>query len=197
LVEFNDYVTLIECPLNDDRALAVLDAVKKVVPNKPLRYVVATHHHFDHTGGLRACASTGATILVQGAAKPYFEKVWAQPYSIRPDAYAKANRQPVVEAVGDKRVLTDSMNALELYHIQNDHADTMLLGYLPKQKVLIEVDLWNPPPAGTPNPAPGRDIQVLWDTIQRMKLDVQQITPMHGRLVTLADLRTAAGRGTN
>ncbi len=49
-VEFKDYVALVECPLNDARALAVMDAVKKTIPNKPIRYAVNTHHHFDHLG---------------------------------------------------------------------------------------------------------------------------------------------------
>jgi glyoxylase-like metal-dependent hydrolase (beta-lactamase superfamily II) len=36
------------------RSLAVIREVKKLIPNKPVRYLVSTHHHWDHLGGVRA-----------------------------------------------------------------------------------------------------------------------------------------------
>src|SRR5437867_9048542 len=56
-VEFKDYVALVECPQDEQRAMAVIGAVKNIIPNKPIRFVVISYHHFDHLGGLRACAS--------------------------------------------------------------------------------------------------------------------------------------------
>ena len=194
-VEFKNYVALVECPLNDDRAEAVIDAVKKTIPTKPIRYVVNTHHHFDHLGGVRACVAEGATILTAAENKPYYEKLWARPHTLQPDRLAKAPRKPVIEAVEDKRVLTDGTQTLELYHLQGtNHADTMLIGYLPKAKVLIEADAYNPAP---PNAAPGpvvKENENLYENIKRLNLDVQQITPLHGRLVTISDLRKAIGQ---
>jgi glyoxylase-like metal-dependent hydrolase (beta-lactamase superfamily II) len=194
-VEFKNYVVLVECPLNDARATAVVAAVKKNIPDKPIRYAVNTHHHFDHLGGLRACVAEGATVLTAAESKPYYEKVWAMPHTLRPDRLAKAPKKPVIEAVADKRVLTDGTRTLELYHLQGtNHADTMLIGYLPKEKVLIEADVYNPAP---PNAAPGPVVKEnvnLYENIQRLKLDVQQITPLHGRLVTISDLRKAIGQ---
>jgi glyoxylase-like metal-dependent hydrolase (beta-lactamase superfamily II) len=193
-VEFRNYVALIECPLNDERALAVLDTVKKTIPNKPIQYVVNSHHHFDHLGGLRACVAEGSTIITQGNNKPYYEKIWALAHTLTPDRLAKAPKKPVVEAVADKRVLTDGTRTLELYHLQgSSHADTMLIGYLPKEKVLIEADVYNPAPANAPPAPPTRENINLNDNLKRLKLDVQQITPLHGRLVTIADLRKAIG----
>jgi len=194
-VEFKNYVALVECPLNDDRAVAVIEAVKKTVPNKPIRYAVNSHHHFDHAGGLRACVAEGATILTAAENKPYYEKVWAMPHTLIPDRLAKAPKKPVIEAVADKRVLTDGTRTLELYHVQgSNHANTMLIGYLPKEKVLIEADVYNPAP---PNAAPGPVINEsvnLYDNIKRLKLDVQQVAPLHGRLVTISDLQKAIGQ---
>ena len=78
---------------------------------------------------------------------PFLEKVGTLPHTLSPDRLAKAPKKPVVEAVADKRVLTDGTQTLELYHLQgSNHTDTMLLGYLPKQKVLIEADVYNPTP---------------------------------------------------
>jgi glyoxylase-like metal-dependent hydrolase (beta-lactamase superfamily II) len=199
VVEFKDYVTVVEGPLNDDRAIAVIDAVKKLVPNKPIRYVVNTHHHFDHSGGLRAFVGEGATVLTQALNKPFYEKVWAYPHLINPDRLAKARRKPVVEAVTDKRVLSDGTRSLELYRLQgSNHADTMLLGYLPKERVLIEADVYTPPAANAPSPTTGNaEAANLYANVERLKLDATQILPLHGRQVTMSDLRAAIGRSTN
>ena len=188
-VEFKTYVVLVECPLNDERALAVIDAVKKTIRNKPIRYVVNTHHHFDHLGGLRACAAEGATILTQAANQHYYETVWAQPHVLNPDRLAKSGKKPVIEPVAERRTITDGARTLELYHLQgSDHADTMLIGYLPKEKVLIEADVYNPGPG-----LASREAVNLSENLKRLKLDVQQITPLHGRLVGIDDLRRAIG----
>ena len=194
-LEFKDYVVLIETPLNDDRALAVIATVKKTIPNKPIKYVVNTHHHFDHSGGLRAAVAEGAAIITQTANKPYYEKVWAMPHTISPDRLAKSPRRPNIEAVVDKRVLTDRTRTLELYKLRDtDHADTVLIAYLPKDKILIEADVFTPGPANAPAGPGNREAANLYDNVQRLKLDVQQIIPIHGRLVTINDLRAAAGK---
>jgi glyoxylase-like metal-dependent hydrolase (beta-lactamase superfamily II) len=194
-VEFKDYVTLVECPLNDDRALAVIDAVKKALPGKPIRYVVNTHQHFDHLGGVRACVAEGATILTATENKPYYEKLWALPHSIKPDRLAKAPKKPIIEMIADKRMLTDGTQTLELYRLPGtNHADTMLIGYLPKAKVLIEADVYNPPPANAPAGPVVKENVNFYEQLNRLHLDVQQITPLHGRLVTIADLKKAIGQ---
>ena len=194
-VEFKDHVVLIEAPLNDERALAVIDSVKKTIPNKPIKYVVNTHHHFDHSGGLRAVVAQGTTIITQAMNKPYYEKVWTMPHTLAPDRLARAPRKPNIEAVDTKRVLSDGTRTLELYRLQgSDHADTMLVAYLPKEKLLVEADVFTPGPANAPAGAVTKEATNLYDNIQRLKLDVQQITPLHGRLVMLSDLRAAAGR---
>jgi glyoxylase-like metal-dependent hydrolase (beta-lactamase superfamily II) len=194
-VEFKNYGALVECPLNDDRAVALIEAVKKTIPNKSIRYVINLHHHFDHAGGLRACVAEGATILTAAENKPYYEKVWAMPHTLRPDRLAKAPKRPVIVGVADKRVLTDGTRTLELYHLQgSNHADTLLIGYLPKEKVLIEADVYNPaPPNAEPGPVVKENVN-LYDNIRRLKLDVQQIAPLHGHLVTISDLQKAIGQ---
>lgn len=196
-VEFNNYVALIECPLNDDRSLAVLDAVKKAIPNKSVKYVVATHHHFDHLGGLRACEAEGATILTQAENVPYFEKVLAMPHTIKPDKESETKKKPVLEAVADKKVLTDGKQALVLYHLADtNHADTMLIAYLPKAKILIEADVWNPAPANAPPPAATKENVNLYDQIKKLNLNVEQVTPLHGRQMTFNDLAKLVGRAS-
>ncbi len=194
-VEFKDYVALVECPLNDERALAVIDSVHKTIPNKPIRYVINSHHHFDHSGGLRACVAEGATIITYADNKPYYEKVWAMPHTLSPDRLAKEPKKPVIETVAEKRVLTDGKQTLELYHLAGtNHADTMLIGYLPKAKVLIEADVYTPGPANAPPGPVSKEAVNLYDNLQRLKLNVEQITPLHGRLATINDLKKAIGQ---
>jgi glyoxylase-like metal-dependent hydrolase (beta-lactamase superfamily II) len=193
-VEFKDYVALVECPLNDERSLAVIDAVKKTIPNKPIKYVIDTHHHFDHSGGLRACVAQGSTIVTYMPNKAYFEKVWANPHTVKPDALSASKKKPVIEAVAEKRVFTDATNTLEVYHLTgSDHTDTMLVLYLPKAKTLIEADVWNPPAANAPMPKPAKENINLANFIKAQKLDVQTILPIHGRQVTMADLNKLVG----
>jgi hypothetical protein len=71
------------------------------------------------------------------------------------------------------------------------------MAYLPKEKILIETDAYNPPPADAPRPPAISPLFVtLYDNIRRLKLDVVQIAPLHGRLVTFGDLRAAIGKSS-
>ena len=108
LVEFADHLVVIEALGNDARSHAVIAEVKRLVPSKPLRYLVNTHAHFDHSGGVRAFAAEGATIVTHDVNKPFMEKVLALPHRINPDSLAKSNRKGVVEGFGDKRIMTDA-----------------------------------------------------------------------------------------
>src|SRR5260370_29721664 len=116
------------------------------------------------------------------------------PHTLAPDRLSKSPKTAVIEGGTRKWVFTDGTRILEIYPLQgSNHADTMLIGYLPKEKVLVEADVFNP---AAPNAQPGPVVKEsvnLFDNIKRLKLDVQQITPLHGRLVTIGDLRKAIG----
>jgi glyoxylase-like metal-dependent hydrolase (beta-lactamase superfamily II) len=193
-VEFKDYVVVVEAPQTDDRAVAVFESVKRTIPNKPIKYVVNSHNHFDHLGGVRAAMAEGYTVVTQSSNKLYYEKIAAMPHTIAPDRLAKAAKKPVIEGVVDKRVFADDTNTLELYRLSTDHDDTMLVAYLPKAKLLVEADMWNPPAANAPPPVAVNPVTVqLVDGIKKLGIDVQQIAGLHGRLATVQELRTAAG----
>ena len=194
VVEFNDHLVVFEAPQTDERAVAVLEAARKAVPNKPIRYVVNSHNHFDHLGGVRAVMADGITIITQAENKGYYEKIAAMPHTVVPDRLARSPKKPVIETVAEKRVLTDGNQILELYHVPTVHTSTMLVGYLPKAKILIEADLWNPPAANAA-PAPVNPVTTaFFDTIQRLKLDVNQVAGLHGRLASVKEFQTAAGK---
>jgi glyoxylase-like metal-dependent hydrolase (beta-lactamase superfamily II) len=197
LVEFKDHVAVIEGPQNEERSLAVIGEVKKLVPSKPIQYLVNTHQHFDHSGGIRTYAAEGATIVTHQIYKPYYEKIFSNPRTLNPDRLAQAKRKAKVEAVGGQKVLSDKGGReLHLHHIKdNPHNDGMLMAFLPKEGILIEVDVFAPPAPNAPPPATPNPFSVnFYDNIQRLKLDVKQIAPLHGRLATMDDLRKAIGK---
>jgi glyoxylase-like metal-dependent hydrolase (beta-lactamase superfamily II) len=197
VIEMKDHLVVVEGPLNDERALAVIAEARTLAAGKPIRYVVSSHHHFDHSGGLRAFAAEGATVITHESNRAFFEGSLAAPATVAPDHMAKASRKPLVEGVRDRRVLTDGSRTVELHHIAgNAHADGLLMVYLPKEKLLSEADVFTPPPAGTPPPMPPSPFTVNFaENLKRLNLAVDRLLPLHGRIVPIADLHTAAGHG--
>src|SRR5262249_16009199 len=98
LVEMGDHLVLIEGPQDDARADAVIAEAKKLVPNKPIKYVVNTHRHFDHAGGLGALAAEGAIIITHDANKAFLDQSLAAPRTVQPDKLAKSGKKATVEA---------------------------------------------------------------------------------------------------
>jgi glyoxylase-like metal-dependent hydrolase (beta-lactamase superfamily II) len=200
-VDFKDYIVVIEGPQNDQRAEAIIAEAKRVIPNKPIKYVVNTHAHFDHAGGLRAFVAEGATVITHQINKPYYDKVWKNSHRLSPDRLAQNPKKPSFQTVGEKLVLTDGNHVIELHHLQNfGHNDGMLVAYLPKEKVLLEADGFNPPaqPA-TQSPASISPYTAsLAANVERLKLDIDRIVPVHypadNRKVALAELQMAVGK---
>ncbi len=193
LVEFKDYVAVVEAPLNEARSSAVIEEVKKLVPNKPIKYLVNTHHHFDHSGGVRTYVAEGATIITNAGNKAFYEAAWKAPRTLDPDKLAQSPKKATFITYKDKYVLTDGTRSLELYRIMGDnHNEFMSFGYLPKEKILIEADDYTPGPPPVPIAAAfGNN---LYDNLQRLKLDVVTIAPLHGNVATLSDMQKALGK---
>jgi glyoxylase-like metal-dependent hydrolase (beta-lactamase superfamily II) len=205
VVNFKDYIVVIEGPSNEPRSEAIITEAKKLVPGKPIKYVINTHAHFDHSGGLRTFVAEGATIVTSQGNKGYFEELFKNPHTIAPDKLSMMNPQPKikVEYVGEMKKMVGGDNEIDLYKVDNSrHNDSMLMVYLPKQKVLVEADEFNVlgNPAPTAPAANPNQYQVnLLANIERLKLDVDRIIPIHlpnpeTRKITMSELRLAAGK---
>ena len=190
VVEFKDFVTLVEGPLNEARSLAVIAEIKKLVPNKPIRYVINTHPHVDHTGGIRTYVTVGATIITQTANKEFIDALMRSPHTLIPDSLQKMpNTKWRIEGVDEKRVISDGSRQLEIYHAKgNLHSSAMLFTYLPKEKILTEGDPWTPGMVAvkaTDRPYERCcDAQNIYDNVKRLHLDVTTFAPIHGRVDT-------------
>lgn len=201
-VDFKDYIVIIEGPQSEARATQIIETAKRLIPGKPIRYVVNTHHHIDHASGLRTFVAEGAMVVTHQVNRAYFEKLFALPHTLNPDRLHQAKRAPSFETVSDKKVLTDGTRTIELHHVRgNGHNEGLLVAYLPKEKVLIEADAYNPP-AQPPMAAP-REVSPytanLAENVQRLGLDVQRIIPVHypadNRNVSAAEFMRMAGKG--
>jgi glyoxylase-like metal-dependent hydrolase (beta-lactamase superfamily II) len=183
LVEFNDHVVLVEGMTGEARSLAINAEIAKLVPSKPVRYVINTHAHYDHAGGLRTYVAQGVTVVTHELNKPFFEKMWARPRTIAPDQLSKAPKAAVFETVSDKKVMTDGTQTLELYHMKGtSHNVANLIVFMPRHGLVFWGDGYNPP-AGNDARDPGRTPEQsidLYRVITANNLDVKTIAPAHG-----------------
>ena len=197
-IEQADHVVVVEAPQNEARSLAVIAKVKETVPAKPIRYIVNSHVHFDHSGGLRTYVAEGATVVTHEMNRPYYEQAWAAPRTLNADALARSPRPATFETFAEKHVLTDGRRSIEIHRLAgNGHNDAFAMVYLPVERILIEVDAWAPLAPNAPPPPPSPFAVNLYENIQKLKLDVRQIAALHGPgVATLADLRSMVAPAT-
>ena len=196
LIEMKDYLIVVEAPHGERRSLAVLGEVKKLVPNKPIKYLVNTHHHFDHASGVRTYAAEGVTIVTHEVNRPYFERAALNSWTLAPDRLAKSKKKPVFQTMGDNMVLTDGTRSVELYQIVgNPHHDGIIMAYLRKEKLLIEADVYSPlAPGAEPPKVPNPQAVNLESNVRRLGLEVDRIVSVHRRVVPYSELLEAIGK---
>ncbi len=201
-IEFSDHILLFEPgPQNEARGQAIIAEAKKVIPNKPIRYGVISHHHFDHTSGLPAVVAEGITIVTPAVNKAFLTNALSAPRTLAPDSLSKSGKKPVVEGfAGDKRVFQDSTRTFEVHVIKGlPHADGLVIGYLPKEKILVYADMFNLPTAAAPVPDPPVTGTIVFvDNIERLKLDPERIMSVHSlnpdKLTSVAEIKASLGR---
>jgi glyoxylase-like metal-dependent hydrolase (beta-lactamase superfamily II) len=201
-VDFKDYIVLFEPgPQNEARAQAIIAETKRVIPGKPIKYGVISHHHFDHTSGLPAVVAEGITIVTHDVNKAFLEKALAGPRTLAPDSMSKSGKKPVIEGIdGDKRVFTDGTRTMEVHLVKGlPHADGLLVAWLPNEKILAYADMFNLPPASNPVPNPPIvGTMVFANNLARLNIRPERILSIHtlnpDRLATMNDILGSLGR---
>lgn len=187
-VEFKDYIAVVEAPLDEKRSLAVIDAVVKLIPNKPIRFLINTHQHFDHIGGIRTYMHIGATIITHWKNFAFYNRdvLNYAPRTLDPDMMALWPPTEVAEGyqyetVRENYILSDGVRNLHMTYVQPlGHAEGMLMAYLPKEKIVIEADLYDPAETGS---VPSEANRALQTQVRRLGLQVDTIAPIHGSAV--------------
>jgi glyoxylase-like metal-dependent hydrolase (beta-lactamase superfamily II) len=192
VVEFRDYLVAIEPYGNDVDSRRVITAITGKFPGKPIRYIVPTHHHDDHTGGLRTYIAEGITVMTTPGNREYVQRMSRGRWTIAPDLQAERQTPVKIEVTTGKRtVLNDGDQVLELLDIgPSPHADEMLVAWLPRQHLLSQGDLLNRPAHGRPR-AGNLTTRYFADWLRNSGLPVERIAAVHGPVATLADLDTA------
>ncbi len=200
-VEFDGYSVVIDGLQSDARAAELIAQVKATIPNKPIRYVIPTHNHFDHTAGLRAFAAEGATIITHNVNVDFFKQALSAPRTLTATPAAAA--PPVdVMGVGDFFALSDEKQQIHLHRITGDtHADDMLIAYLPSIRTIVEADIlqpWISPQFGGNYEGGHPFLRLLASELDRLQLDYTQFIPVHRPpqppFQSKQELMTAVGR---
>ena len=175
VVEFKDYVMMLEAGQSEARALAYVAEIKKLFPNKPIRYVFNTHPHSDHTGGLPVLVAEGAIIITQKNNVEFLSKALNTPRTLMNDTLAKNPKKARFEAVEEKKVYSDGTRTVEMFHTYPvPHSNGLLIAYIPKEKVLFQGDF-------SVNPGePANDhVKALVPILEKLNLDFDRYINVH------------------
>jgi glyoxylase-like metal-dependent hydrolase (beta-lactamase superfamily II) len=183
----NNYLIAVEAPNDDGQAVQSIEMARKKYPGKPIRYLILTHHHVDHVGGMRTYAAEGATIVVGKGDGDYFRKVLARPETLNPDAPKKAFSPKVVEVAG-KWSVKDGGREVDTYMIENPHAADMMIVYIPDAKLGIVTDLYVP---GAPPPS-NANVAALVKGVSKWGIKLERFAGGHGSVGPYADVVAAA-----
>jgi glyoxylase-like metal-dependent hydrolase (beta-lactamase superfamily II) len=180
LVEFANHLMLIEAPLNEARAMAVIAKARELVPGKPLTQLVVSHHHFDHSAGARAAIAEGLGVITHQGNVGFFEEMAKRPHTLRPDALSKSGKSLLIEGVADQTTISDGTMVVTLYTESSQHSETALIAHFPKERLLVEADVYTP----------GAAVQMFGgsflDELKKRNLRVERIAPLHGTVATYA-----------
>jgi len=189
LFEFDDHLTLFEVYASEANAQAVIAKAKSLVPNKPLTEAIVSHHHFDHTGGLRAAVAEGLTIVMQRGNEAFIREVTSRPAKLFPDALGRTAKPLKFRAVDDHLKMADKSMDIDIYRVvANTHMADGLMVYVPRERLLVQGDLFD------------INWEVYWwgssymDNVKFRNLQVDRDVPVHGRILPIAEVQQAIAK---
>ncbi len=144
IVAMKDHLVMFDAPYGEANSRMAIDLAKAKYPGKPIKYLVLTHHHMDHSGGLRTYVAEGATIVVAAPTKAYFNKALKNPRTVANDEQQKKRKPVRITEVKDQLTLTDGTEEIHIYNIPNPHAEGYLLSHVKNANVVYVTDLISP-----------------------------------------------------
>ena len=192
VVEMSNYLVVFDAPVSDAQSLWVIDAAKQRFPGKPIRYVVMTHHHMDHSGGLRAFVADGATVVVGQGAAQHYRTVLSAPWTRNPDLKARDLSGAQIVEVADKYVLADGKREVIAYAMESPHAKSTLMGYIPDAKLGFVTDIWSPGPPLPAKPNPG--LMSVVNAVKKANIQPERFAGGHGSTADYASLARLVGQ---
>jgi glyoxylase-like metal-dependent hydrolase (beta-lactamase superfamily II) len=184
---------MLEAGQPEARSIAYIAETKKLVPNKPLRYVWNSHPHSDHTGGLPALVAEGVTIITHENNREFFERALNTPRTLLNDSLAKNPRKVSIETVGARRVYSDGNRVVEFHHVYpTPHSNGLTIAFIPREKILFQADYTLPAAGQQPND----HVRALQAVVEKLNLDFEQYIPVHRGAApqTKKDLWAAVGK---
>lgn len=193
VAELSDHLIVVDAPNNSTVTERAIATIKRNIPGKQIRYVVPTHHHGDHAGGMRAFIAEGATIVTTPGNAALFRRMAASTQrTLSADALSRAPRAPVIETFTGRRVFTDGTRTLELRDIgPSPHAQELLIAYVPSAGIVFQGDLLNAGGDGTSLVAGNQTTEHFAQWLDQSGLDVRTILGVHSPARTRDELRRA------
>ena len=193
LVEMSDHLIVVDAPVTDAQSMWLLNATRSQFPGKPIRWVVLTHHHMDHAGGVRGLLGDGATLVVGQGSYKHFNDVLRAPTTRNPDMKVMdLTRVPIME-VPQSHVMTDSKGRqVMVYAMDNPHAKGMLMAWVPDAKLGFVTDIWTPGPPLPAKPNPG--LAAVVNTVKKAGIQPERFAGGHGSVDDYQKLEKLMGQ---
>jgi glyoxylase-like metal-dependent hydrolase (beta-lactamase superfamily II) len=188
IVAMKDHLVVVDAPYGDLQSLQVIKLAKDKYPGKPIKTLILSHHHNDHSGGTRAFVAEGAEVIVPAPGKAHFDRTLKMPHTLVPDAEQKARKTAKVTEVKDTTSIKDDSEEIRLMNIPNPHVNGYLLVHLAKANVVYVTDLISP--RGQPI---GRNAATLavGEALKKMGVTGATIAGGHGTTAKQADITPA------